>query len=123
MNEGPDNPFQSPVSIPESRTIPGRTRRIAGIVAYLGAGYGAFVGVTKISMLAYAMLYPQFAGNGENGPRISIISLGLAALLGWAGYRLRHRPRGVIEWLIVALFSLLVINAALVAIILVLFSD
>ena len=45
MSEEPNNPFQSPQSVPEVpqsipaiKTLPSRARRIAGIVAYFGAG-------------------------------------------------------------------------------------
>jgi hypothetical protein len=112
-----NNPFQSPLSIPETQqSIPAikTVRRIAGIVAYLGAGLFGFDAAVEAFWLAYGFLHPE-SGLGRN--RMLAIPLGLTALLGWSGYRLRHRPKGVIEWVIVSLFVLMVIMALLAAVV------
>src|SRR4051794_20826447 len=111
MSKGADNPFQSPPAIPELVPSPSRTRRIAGIFAYVLAGYLAILGLMQMLLLFAAMLLPARDLGYQPEPLTTIFITSSAVLLGWAGYRLRNRARGKPEWIVFAVFLAIILSS------------
>ena len=107
MSENPDSPSRS-------SSPPSRSRRVAGIVSYVFAGYLAFVGVTETIVCGIAKLSPEPADIRRLETQSPFLALSLAVALGWAGYRLRKRAAGKTEWIALAIFLAIVLNGLLV---------
>jgi hypothetical protein len=93
-------------------------RRIAGLCAYLFAAFAGFVGIGSSFALTYVRSHRQFSARGLiRFDRIQLEGLVFgwlfAAALAWTGRRLLTRPRGAIEWWVLAAFLVLVIIASI----------
>jgi hypothetical protein len=105
MSEGPENPFQSPLSSGEALPRSSRVRRIAGLGAYLAAAFASFIGAGSFLALVYIRFHRHFFA------RDRVLFEGLfaylfAVALAWSGHRLRVRTHGKAEWTILLLIFL-----------------